>query len=127
EGALGRAVEGLLVSGPLWFFAKVIFLLYVQLWLRWTLPRIRIDQVLYACVQVMLPLTMLLLIGNVLWVWADTAWFGGGWAGLSRVMNWALGGIGAMFMFGFVAIAGYGFYHRRRLVGNLVVDPLPAS
>lgn len=127
EGALGRAVEGLLVSGPLWFFAKVIFLLYVQLWLRWTLPRIRIDQVLYACVQVMLPLTMLLLIGNVLWVWADSAWFGGGWAGLSRVMNWALGGIGAMFMFGFVAIAAYGFYHRRRLVGNLVVDPLPAS
>lgn len=127
EGAMGRAISGLLVSGPLWFIVKCVFLLYVQLWLRWTLPRIRIDQVLYACVQVLLPLTMLLLVGNTLWVWADEAWASSGWNALSSVLNWALGGVGLLFMAGFFAIAVYGFYHRRRLVGTLVIDPLPAA
>ncbi|MCC7292349.1 MAG: NADH-quinone oxidoreductase subunit NuoH [Phycisphaerales bacterium] len=127
EGVAARAISGLLVSGPLWFIVKCVFLLYVQLWLRWTLPRIRIDQVLYACVQVLLPLTMLLLVGNTLWVWADEAWTSSGWSGLSSMLNWSLGGIGVLFMAGFFAIAVYGFYHRRRLVGTLVIDPLPAA
>jgi len=38
-----------------------------------------------------------------------------------------VGGIGAIFALMFPAIAAYGFYHRRRLVGNLVVDALPGS
>ena len=50
DNLLARGINGLLFSGPLWFVAKCVFFLYVQLWLRWTLPRIRIDQVLYACV-----------------------------------------------------------------------------
>ena len=34
------------------------------MWLRWTLPRPRIDQVLYACVKVLLPLACVLLLGG---------------------------------------------------------------
>jgi NADH-quinone oxidoreductase subunit H len=123
---LARGVNGLLFSGPIWFVAKCVFFLYVQIWLRWTLPRIRIDQVLYACVQVLLPLTMVLLLGNTLWVWASTSG-SGSWAGFARISNWLVGGIGAVFALMFPAIAAYGFYHRRRLVGNLVVDALPGS
>jgi hypothetical protein len=37
------------------------------MWLRWTLPRPRIDQVLYACVKVLLPLACVLLLGGALW------------------------------------------------------------
>jgi hypothetical protein len=37
------------------------------MWIRWTLPRPRIDQVLYACVQVLLPITCVLLLGAALW------------------------------------------------------------
>ena len=37
------------------------------MWLRWTLPRPRIDQVLYACVKVLLPLACVLLLGAALW------------------------------------------------------------
>ena len=33
------------------------------MWLRWTLPRPRIDQVLYACVKVLLPMACVLLLG----------------------------------------------------------------
>jgi len=121
-----NGLRGLVFSGPIWFFLKVVFLLYVQLWLRWTLPRIRLDQVLYGCVQVLLPLTMLLVLGVTLWVWADLSG-NAAWAGLAAVVRWVLGLIGALFAVGFVVIAAYGFYHRRRLVGNLVVDALPAS
>ena len=43
------------VYSAAWFSAKVMILIFVQIWLRWTLPRIRIDQVLHACVKVLLP------------------------------------------------------------------------
>jgi hypothetical protein len=42
-------------------------IVFVQMWLRWTLPRPRIDQVLYACVKVLLPLACVLLLGAALW------------------------------------------------------------
>jgi NADH-quinone oxidoreductase subunit H len=126
NGVAARAVVGILFSGPIWFILKCVFFLYVQIWLRWTLPRIRIDQVLYGCVQVMLPLTMLLLLGTTLWVWADEGAVGG-WAVFAKITNIILGVIGAVFALMFPAIAAYGFYHRRKLVGNLVVDALPGS
>ena len=39
-------------------------IIFVQMWLRWTLPRPRIDQVLYACVKVLLPMACVLLLGG---------------------------------------------------------------
>jgi len=121
-----RGVKGLFFSGPIWFVAKCVFLLYVQIWIRWTLPRIRIDQVLYGCVQVLLPLTMVLLLGTAVWVWASTSDCPT-WATIQRISRYTLGGIGAFFVIGFPAIAVYGFYHRRSLVGNLVQDAMPGS
>ena len=126
DNLLARGINGVLFSGPIWFVLKATFFLFVQIWLRWTLPRIRIDQVLYACVQVLLPLTMVLLIGVTLWVWASTS-ASSGWAMFDRIVTWILGVVGAGFAFGFLVIAAYGFYHRRRLVGNLVIDPLAGS
>ena len=92
------------------------------MWLRWPRPRIRIDQVLYACVQVLLPMTMVLLVGTALWVWASSS-DSIGWARFAGVVNWVLGIVGLILALGFPAIAAYGFYHRRRLVGSLAVDP----
>ena len=126
DGLLAQGINGVLFSGPIWFVAKCVFFLYVQLWIRWTLPRIRLDQVLYACVQVLLPLTMILLVGTATWVWASMS-DSAGWAIFADVTRWVLGVIGAFFVLMFPAIALYGFYHRRRLVGNLVIDPLPGS
>ena len=126
DGVMARGLKGVLFSGPIWFVAKCVFFIYVQIWIRWTLPRIRIDQVLYGCVQVMLPLTLLLVLGNTLWVWASTS-ASGGWSLFAGVMRGLLGVIGLAFTLMFPAIAMYGFYHRRRLVGNLVQDALPGS
>ena len=117
-----RLVHGLLFSGPLWFIAKSFFLIYVQIWLRWTLPRVRIDQVMYACVQVMLPAAMVMLLGNTLW---QLLVLPGSVPAL--VVNVLLTLIGAGLLLGFVVIMLYGFVNRRRLVGTLTVEHLPGA
>jgi len=123
---IGLGLKGLLFSSPIWLLLKAVFFIYVQMWLRWTLPRIRIDQVLYACVQVMLPLTMLLLIGTALWVWASSG-ESAAWKALDAVVRYGLGVVGMLFALAFMAIAAYGFYKRRKLVGRLAVDALPGA
>jgi NADH-quinone oxidoreductase subunit H len=49
------------------FTLKAVLIVFVQMWLRWTLPRPRIDQVLYACVKVLLPISFAMLLGASLW------------------------------------------------------------
>lgn len=51
-----------------WFAAKAMTTIWIQIWLRWTLPRIRIDQVLYTCVKVLLPLSLAFFLGSAVWV-----------------------------------------------------------
>jgi NADH-quinone oxidoreductase subunit H len=49
------------------FITKCLLLIFLQMWIRWTLPRPRIDQVLYTCIKVLLPFSCLLLLGSALW------------------------------------------------------------
>jgi NADH-quinone oxidoreductase subunit H len=49
------------------FTFKCVMLMLVQMWVRWTFPRPRIDQVLYVCIKVLLPLACVLLLGAALW------------------------------------------------------------
>ncbi|RIK62302.1 MAG: NADH-quinone oxidoreductase subunit NuoH [Planctomycetota bacterium] len=126
-GFVPRLVRGLLFEGPILFVLKAAFLYYVQLWIRWTLPRIRIDQVLYACVQVLLPLTMVILLGNTLWILGVKHM---NWTPLVNI-DWALHkilvGIGVLAVVAMFGIAAFGYANRRRLVGSLVVDHLPGA
>ncbi|HWB54223.1 MAG TPA: NADH-quinone oxidoreductase subunit NuoH, partial [Tepidisphaeraceae bacterium] len=55
-----------LIAGAI-FMLKTTILVFAQMWLRWTLPRPRIDQVLYACVKVLLPLACVLFLGAAAW------------------------------------------------------------
>ncbi len=45
------------------FLAKLLFFMWVFVWVRWTLPRFRYDQLMFAGWKVMLPLSMV----NLLW------------------------------------------------------------
>jgi NADH-quinone oxidoreductase subunit H len=65
DNAAGLAIMNLV--GAAIFVLKCFTIIYVQMWIRWTLPRPRIDQVLYACVKVLLPLTCVLLAGAAVW------------------------------------------------------------
>jgi NADH-quinone oxidoreductase subunit H len=58
---------GVNVLGAAIFSTKCLGLIFVQMWIRWTLPRPRIDQVLYACIKVLLPMACLMLLGAALW------------------------------------------------------------
>ena len=122
DGYIARAIRGVLFSGPLWFIFKAYVLMFVQLWLRWTLPRIRIDQVLYAGVQVMLPAMLVLLLGHMFWeLWFPPETI------IWKVVNVLLALVGALIVFAAAWVSLRGFMQGRRLVGYLAVDLLPGS
>ncbi len=45
-----------------WFIAKGMFFVFVQIWLRWTLPRLRVDQLMSLCWKYLIPYAFLNLI-----------------------------------------------------------------
>jgi NADH-quinone oxidoreductase subunit H len=49
------------------FMLKGWVLVFVMMWVRWTLPRLRIDQVMMACLKYLLPISCGLLLGVSLW------------------------------------------------------------
>lgn len=44
-------------------FLKTFALLLLMLWVRWTLPRVRIDQVMYMCLKVLVPFGLFCVVG----------------------------------------------------------------
>lgn len=59
---LGNLVNLVVFSG------KCTILLLVMIWMRWSLPRLRIDQVMMTCLQYFLPISCVLLVGVCLWM-----------------------------------------------------------
>jgi NADH-quinone oxidoreductase subunit H len=50
--------------GPLWFLLKVAAILFFYVWMRWTLPRYRYDQLMVFGWKVLLPIAVLNLIAT---------------------------------------------------------------
>jgi NADH-quinone oxidoreductase subunit H len=50
------------VPGLIWFLAKTYVLIFVVIWVRWTFPRLRFDQLMNFCWKIMIPAALLHLI-----------------------------------------------------------------
>lgn len=51
------------------FMVKTLALFFVCMWLRWTLPRLRVDQLMAFCWKGLVPLAIFNLFGTALWLW----------------------------------------------------------
>ncbi len=47
------------IQGPFWFLLKVLVVLFVYVWVRWTLPRFRYDQLMAIGWKFLFPLALL--------------------------------------------------------------------
>ena len=56
------AWNGPLLPGWLWFFIKVYGLILVMMWIRWTFPRLRFDQLMTYAWTVLVPLALINLL-----------------------------------------------------------------
>ena len=71
------------------FVSKTLALYYVVIWIRWTLPRLRVDHLMTLCWKYLTPIALFNLVGCALWmfffhgqsIWQLLGHLGGGHGG----------------------------------------------
>ena len=57
------------------FFAKIFFVIFVFMWIRWTLPRFRYDQLMHLGWKKMIPLALINLLITAVVIAYTEGWF----------------------------------------------------
>lgn len=55
------------IWGTFWLISKAIILVLIQMWVRWTYPRLRVDQLMIFCWKYLIPASLLLVILSGIW------------------------------------------------------------
>ena len=56
-----------IVWGIFWIAIKTLLLVGAQMWIRWTLPRLRVDQLMNLCWKVLTPLSFACMLASGVW------------------------------------------------------------
>lgn len=51
------------------FLVKIIALIFLIIWVRWTLPRFRVDQMMNLCWKYFIPISFACFLGMLIWAW----------------------------------------------------------
>src|SRR5437899_7899625 len=79
------------IPSYVWVFVKLSILLFVYIWLRGTLPRTRIDQIMNFAWKFMLPMAFTCVIAAAVWHYTGRGWRGWLWsAGLIAAVYFTL-------------------------------------
>jgi NADH-quinone oxidoreductase subunit H len=57
-----------MVPGVVWFFAKVFFMIWCYMMVRWTFVRPRVDQLMDFEWKFLLPVNLVLLVAGAAWI-----------------------------------------------------------
>lgn len=61
--AIPASIMPQFIPGPIVFLFKALVLIFIQMWMRWSLPRLRVDQLMYVNWKVLLPISFVLILG----------------------------------------------------------------
>jgi len=80
-GGWHAPIRGLeLIPSYVWFFVKLSILLFIYIWIRGTLPRTRIDQIMNFAWKFMLPMAFTCIIAAAVWHYAGRGVAGWLWS-----------------------------------------------
>jgi NADH-quinone oxidoreductase subunit H len=55
------------IWGAFWLLFKTVFIIFIQMVIRWTYPRLRPDQLMYLCWKVLTPAALIILLCSGIW------------------------------------------------------------